>query len=32
MRLDQLAVQVAPEDVELKKSWTRETIAPAKGG
>ena len=28
MRLDQLSVQVAPEDVELKKSWTRETIAP----
>jgi alpha-ketoglutarate-dependent taurine dioxygenase len=28
MRLDQLAVQVAPENVELKKSWTRETIAP----
>jgi len=28
MRLDQLAVQVAPEDVELKKSWTRESIAP----
>jgi alpha-ketoglutarate-dependent taurine dioxygenase len=29
MRLDQLTVQVAPEDVELKKSWTRESIAPA---
>jgi len=28
MRVDQLAVQVAPEDVELKKSWTRESIAP----
>jgi alpha-ketoglutarate-dependent taurine dioxygenase len=28
MRLDQLTVQVAPEDVELKKSWTRESIAP----
>jgi alpha-ketoglutarate-dependent taurine dioxygenase len=28
MRLDQLNVQVAPEDVELKKSWTRESIAP----
>ena len=28
MRLDQLAVQVAPADVELKKSWTRESIAP----
>lgn len=28
MRLDQLAVQVAPEDVELKKSWTRESISP----
>jgi alpha-ketoglutarate-dependent taurine dioxygenase len=28
MRLDQLTVQVAPEDVELKKSWTRDSIAP----
>ena len=28
MRLDQLTVQVAPEDVELKKSWTRESITP----
>jgi alpha-ketoglutarate-dependent taurine dioxygenase len=28
MRLDQLTVQVAPEDVELRKSWTRESIAP----
>jgi alpha-ketoglutarate-dependent taurine dioxygenase len=28
MRVDQLAVQVAPEDVELKKSWTRESISP----
>lgn len=28
MRLDQLDVQVAPEDLELKKSWTRESIAP----
>jgi len=28
MRLDQLTVQVAPEDVELKKSWTRESIVP----
>jgi alpha-ketoglutarate-dependent taurine dioxygenase len=28
MRVDQLAVQVAPEDVELKKSWTRGSISP----
>ena len=28
MRVDQLAVQVAPEDVELKKSWTRESVSP----
>ena len=28
MRVDQLAVQVAPEDVELKKSWNRESISP----
>jgi alpha-ketoglutarate-dependent taurine dioxygenase len=28
MRVDQLAVQVAPEDVDLKKSWTRESISP----
>jgi alpha-ketoglutarate-dependent taurine dioxygenase len=28
MRLDELSVQVAPEDVELKKSWTRESIVP----
>jgi alpha-ketoglutarate-dependent taurine dioxygenase len=28
MRVDQLAVQVAPENVELKKSWTRESISP----
>jgi len=28
MRADQVAVQVAPEDVELKKSWTRESISP----
>jgi alpha-ketoglutarate-dependent taurine dioxygenase len=28
MRLDQLTVQVAPEDVELRKSWTRESISP----
>jgi len=28
MRLDQLTVRVAPEDVELKKSWTRDSIAP----
>jgi alpha-ketoglutarate-dependent taurine dioxygenase len=28
MRVDQLAVKVAPEDVELKKSWTRESISP----
>ena len=27
MRVDQLAVQVAPEDVELKKSWTRESVS-----
>jgi len=28
MRADQVAVQVAPEDIELKKSWTRESISP----
>ena len=28
MRIDQLAVQVAPEDVELRKSWKRESISP----
>ena len=28
MRLDQLTVQVAPEDVELKKCWTRDSISP----
>jgi alpha-ketoglutarate-dependent taurine dioxygenase len=28
MRIDQLAVRVAPEDVELKKSWKRESISP----
>src|SRR5258707_14624168 len=28
MRIDQLAVQVAPEDVELKKSCKRESISP----
>lgn len=28
MRVDQLAVQVAPVDVELKKSWNRESISP----
>lgn len=28
MRLDQLTVKVAPDDVELKKSWKRESIAP----
>jgi alpha-ketoglutarate-dependent taurine dioxygenase len=28
MRLDQLTVPVAPEHVELKKSWTRDSIAP----
>lgn len=28
MRLDQLTVPVAPGDVELRKSWTRESIAP----
>ena len=28
MRVDQAAVQLAPEDVEVKKSWRRESIAP----
>ena len=28
MRVDQVSVQLAPEDVELKKSWRRESIAP----
>jgi len=28
MRVDQVAVQLAPEDVEVKKSWRRESIAP----
>lgn len=28
MRVDQLSVRIAPEDVELKKSWTRESISP----
>ncbi|HSE02595.1 MAG TPA: TauD/TfdA family dioxygenase [Methylomirabilota bacterium] len=28
MSVDQVAVQVAPEDIELKKSWRRESIAP----
>ena len=28
MRGDQVAVQLAPEDVEVKKSWKRESIAP----
>ena len=28
MRLDQLTVQVAAEDVERPKSWTRDTITP----
>ncbi len=28
MRVDQVSVQLAPEDVEVKKSWRRESIAP----
>jgi alpha-ketoglutarate-dependent taurine dioxygenase len=28
MRVDQLSVRIAPGDVELKKSWTRESISP----
>ena len=32
MRLDQLTVQVAPEDVELRKSWTPAGAFPPKGG
>lgn len=28
MRVDQVAVQVAPEDIELKKSWRRASISP----
>ncbi|HEX4994688.1 MAG TPA: TauD/TfdA family dioxygenase [Methylomirabilota bacterium] len=28
MRVDQPSVQIAPEDVELKKSWTRESVSP----
>ncbi|MGH7317245.1 MAG: TauD/TfdA family dioxygenase [Candidatus Rokuibacteriota bacterium] len=27
-RLDQAAVQLAPEDIEVKKSWTRDSIPP----
>jgi alpha-ketoglutarate-dependent taurine dioxygenase len=28
MRVDQVSVQLAPEDIEVKKSWRRESIAP----
>lgn len=28
MRVDQVAVQLAPEDIELKKSWRRASISP----
>jgi alpha-ketoglutarate-dependent taurine dioxygenase len=28
MRVDQVAVQVAPENIELKKSWRRDSISP----
>ncbi|MGH7384506.1 MAG: TauD/TfdA family dioxygenase [Candidatus Rokuibacteriota bacterium] len=28
MRLDQAALQLAPEDVEVKKAWKRESISP----
>jgi alpha-ketoglutarate-dependent taurine dioxygenase len=28
MRVDQIAVQLAPEDIELKKSWRRASISP----
>lgn len=28
MRVDQIAVPLAPEDIELKKSWKRESISP----
>jgi len=28
MRVDQVSVQLAPEDVEVKKSWRRESISP----
>jgi alpha-ketoglutarate-dependent taurine dioxygenase len=28
MRVDQVSVQLAPEDVEVQKSWRRESIAP----
>jgi alpha-ketoglutarate-dependent taurine dioxygenase len=28
MRVDQVSVQLAPEDVEVKKSWRRESVAP----
>lgn len=30
MRVDQLSLQIAPEDVEREKSWTRASIAPAR--
>jgi alpha-ketoglutarate-dependent taurine dioxygenase len=28
MRVDQVSVQLAPEDIEVKKSWRRESIVP----
>jgi len=28
MRVDQVSVQLEPEDIEVKKSWRRESIAP----
>lgn len=28
MRVDQVSVQLAPEDIEVRKSWRRESIAP----
>jgi len=28
MRVDQVSVQLAPDDIEVKKSWRRESIAP----
>jgi alpha-ketoglutarate-dependent taurine dioxygenase len=30
MRVDQPSLQIAPEDVELEKAWTRASIAPAR--
>ena len=30
MRVDQLSLQIAPEDVEREKAWTRASIAPAR--